>query len=134
VTSFLHRPPARSFVSQATASLRTMAPQQAVSREQNMHPPQRRRSDAARAAPAGPIDPVETPRDADGWLARCVARMREIDPTLSADEADEVARTMLAFERTRLMAPEAAVDFVVAELVKPTTRFERRNVPRRTRH
>lgn len=77
---------------------------------------------------------MHLPLETDQWLARCVRRMLEVDPTLSQREADEVARTMLAFERTALMTPEAAVDFVVCELVRPSTRFERRAVPRTPHH
>jgi len=99
-----------------------------------MSPPQRRRSDGVRPAADAPSVPGSGTLDVDDWLRRCMDRMLEVDPTLSRQEAEEVARTMLTFERTSLMAPEAAVDFVVAELIKPATRFERRTAPRGTRH
>ena len=61
------------------------------------------------------------------WLLRCANRIVEVDHDIAADEARRIARAMQAFERTRAMAPEAAVDFVATELARPTpARFERR--------
>jgi len=61
------------------------------------------------------------------WLERCANRIVEVDHDIAADEARRIARAMQAFERTRAMAPEAAVDFVATELALPKPgRFERR--------
>jgi hypothetical protein len=61
------------------------------------------------------------------WLERCANRIVEVDHDIAADEARRIARAMQAFERTRAMAPEAAVDFVATELARPQPgRFERR--------
>jgi len=61
------------------------------------------------------------------WLDRCVNRIVEVDADVDAREAQDIARGMHSFERTAMMAPEAAVDFVVAELSRgKPTRFERR--------
>ena len=65
------------------------------------------------------------------WLQRCANRIAEVDRDIAADEARHIALEMQAFERTRAMAPEAAVDFVVTELARPVPgRFERRAQPR----
>jgi hypothetical protein len=50
------------------------------------------------------------------WLERCASRIVEVDSDIGADEARRIARAMQAFERTRAMAPEGAVDFVATEL------------------
>ena len=61
------------------------------------------------------------------WLERCRARILEVTPQLSAEEAIEIARSMRGSERTGAMEPEAAVDFVVAEMRQDVPpRFERR--------
>jgi hypothetical protein len=65
------------------------------------------------------------------WIERCAHRIAEVDRDIEADEARRIARDMQAFERTRAMAPEAAVDFVATELARPVPgRFERRARPR----
>ncbi len=65
--------------------------------------------------------------NADEWCARCARRVRDIDPQLSESEAMEIARDFSAFERTAKMAPEAAADFVHAEMGRSESpRFERR--------
>jgi hypothetical protein len=65
------------------------------------------------------------------WLERCAHRISEVDADIAADEARRIARDMRAFERTRVMAPEAAVDFVAGELARPRPGpFERRTSPR----
>jgi hypothetical protein len=54
-------------------------------------------------------------------------RMRELDPQLALEDAEEIAIEMYDFERTGVMAPEAAVDFVAAQMHEtPAVRFERR--------
>lgn len=61
------------------------------------------------------------------WLERCVTRITEVERDMGENEARRLARDMQNFERTRAMAPEAAVDFVAAELARPSgVRFERR--------
>ena len=63
------------------------------------------------------------------WLAQCQSRLVEVDPTMSANEAQHLARSMLEFERTGAMDPDAAVAFVLGELGKP----ERDMLERRAR-
>ena len=62
------------------------------------------------------------------WLARCEARLVETDPTISPAEAQRLARSMLEFERTGAMDPDAAVAFVLGELgMSQRDLFERRS-------
>jgi hypothetical protein len=59
-------------------------------------------------------------------------RMREHDPQLAFEDAEEIAIEMYDFERTGVMEPEDAVDFVVSQMLnEPLARFERRATPRR---
>ncbi len=61
------------------------------------------------------------------WRERCMRRIIELDPQLSESEAREIAADFQAFERTGVMEPEAAADFVVSEMSHPDSpRFERR--------
>ena len=61
------------------------------------------------------------------WIERCANRIAELDREIATDEARRIARDLQSFERTRAMAPEAAVDFVASELASPKPgRFERR--------
>lgn len=61
------------------------------------------------------------------WLERCARRISEVDAEIADAEARRIARDLHKFERTRAMAPEDAVDFVAAELAKPSRApFERR--------
>ena len=61
------------------------------------------------------------------WLDRCIHRITEVEHGISTDEARRLARAMRSFERTAVMPPEAAVDFVASEMAKPQRgRFERR--------
>jgi len=65
------------------------------------------------------------------WLDRCANRIVEVDRAIDVREAKDIARDLQAFERTAVMAPEAAVDFVAAELSRgQRTHFERRATPR----
>ncbi|HEV7912840.1 MAG TPA: hypothetical protein VGP22_03685 [Albitalea sp.] len=65
------------------------------------------------------------------WLERCAHRIVEVDREIATDEARRIARELKSFERTGVMAPEAAVDFVADELARPQrSRFERRSTPR----
>lgn len=66
------------------------------------------------------------------WIARCIRQIRLVEPSLTEREAADVARQLLRFERTAVMLPEDAVQFVVAELAAPTPRFERRSHSRST--
>lgn len=66
--------------------------------------------------------------DRKNWRERCAFRIAQLDPQLSAIEAREIAADFDAFERTGVMAPEAAADFVVSEMSRPDSpRFERRS-------
>lgn len=54
-----------------------------------------------------------------------------LDPELAASEAEQTAQDVYAFERTRVMNPEAAANFVAYEMSRPNrARFERRSVDR----
>jgi len=67
----------------------------------------------------------------DVWLERCAHRIVEVDRQIDAREAQHIARALQSFERTAVMEPERAVDFVAAELARDEpTRFERRIKPR----
>ena len=67
---------------------------------------------------------------ASQWIERCASRIVEVDQQLDPVEARKIARDLRSFERTAAMVPEAAVDFVAAELARPNPRFERRTAPR----
>ena len=67
----------------------------------------------------------------DVWLERCARRISEVERGIEPDEARRLAREMHTFERTGVMPPEAAVDFVAQEMDLPErARFERRRSPR----
>lgn len=67
----------------------------------------------------------------DEWISRCAQRIGEIDGDIPEDEAYDIARELQSFERTAVMPPELAVDFVASELATGRPgRFERRLVPR----
>ena len=66
------------------------------------------------------------------WRDRCARRIAEIEPDLALAETRALAQELHAFERTRVMAPEAAADFVASEMGRPErARFERRGPARR---
>lgn len=61
-----------------------------------------------------------------------MARLRALDPKLPLEDAEEIAIEMHEFERTGVMEPEAAVDFVVAQMRdEPSARFESARFERR---
>lgn len=63
----------------------------------------------------------------DIWIERCARRIVERETGIADAEARRIARDLQRFERTRAMDPEAAVDFVAAELEKSERApFERR--------
>jgi len=65
------------------------------------------------------------------WLKRCAQRIVQVDERIDPDEAQGIARDLLSFERTAVMPPEQAVDFVASELSRGhRTHFERRATPR----
>ena len=65
--------------------------------------------------------------DPKTWRDRCARRIAALDPQLSDADAREIAADFQAFERTSVMAPEEAADFVVSEMNRPDSpRFERR--------
>ena len=49
-------------------------------------------------------------RDNDEWVARCVARVLQLDPIIKADEAQRSATDLAGLERWRLMKPEAPAE------------------------
>ncbi len=61
-----------------------------------------------------PVERIEASgdyvRDDAEWIARCVARVLELDAILSADEARRSVGDLAALERWRLMQPEAAAE------------------------
>ena len=65
------------------------------------------------------------------WLERCALRITEVDQHIDAREAQAIALELQSFERTAVMEPERAVDFVADQLASgQRTRFERRSKPR----
>ena len=67
-----------------------------------------------------PVERVHTAgdyvRDNDEWIARCVARVLQLDPIIKADEARRSVADLAALERWRLMKPEAAADQLYAPI------------------
>ena len=61
-----------------------------------------------------PVERVQTAdeyvRDTDEWIARCVARVLQLDPIIKADEAHRSVSDLAALDRWRLMKPEAAAE------------------------
>ena len=65
------------------------------------------------------------------WLERCARRISEVEQGIHPDEARRLARELKNFERTGVMPPEAAVEFVASEMRRPEhARLERRSTPR----
>jgi hypothetical protein len=59
-------------------------------------------------------------RDSDEWIARCVARVLQLDPIIKADEARRSVSDLAQLDRWRLMNPEAAADQLYTPInVKP---------------
>lgn len=67
----------------------------------------------------------------DAWLERCARRISQLDAGIDDREARRIARAMKSFERTGVMPPEAAADFVSRQMSSPGHRFERRSAARR---
>jgi hypothetical protein len=61
-----------------------------------------------------PVERMQTAedyvRDSDEWIARCVARVLELDPIIKDDEARRSVGDLAALDRWRLMKPEAAAE------------------------
>ena len=49
-------------------------------------------------------------RDNHEWIARCVARVLQLDPIIKAEEAQRSVNDLSGLERWRLMKPEAAAE------------------------
>lgn len=49
-------------------------------------------------------------RDTGEWIARCVARVLQLDPIIKAEEARRSVTDLAELERWRLMKPEAAAE------------------------
>ena len=60
--------------------------------------------------PVGRFDAGEYVRDTGEWIARCVARVLQLDPIIKAEEAQRSVTDLAALERWRLMKPEAAAE------------------------
>ena len=58
-------------------------------------------------------------KSTDEWVARCRARVLQLDAVLKTDEADKLVWEMSQLERWRVMAPERAAD----QLYRPIARF-----------
>ena len=67
-----------------------------------------------------PVERVQTAeeyvRDTDEWIARCVARVLQLDPIIKAEEARRSVDDLAALERWRLMKPEAAAEQLYAPI------------------
>jgi len=62
------------------------------------------------------------------WVQRCATRLVALEAQLSLEDAAQVAASIREFERTGAMDPDAAADFVSAEMRRAQrTRFERRS-------
>ena len=61
-----------------------------------------------------PVERVHTAeeyvRDNDEWIARCAARVLQLDPIIKADEARRSVTDLAGLERWRLMKPESAAE------------------------
>jgi hypothetical protein len=61
-----------------------------------------------------PVERIQTAgeyvRDTGEWIARCVARVLQLDPIIKADEARRSVTDLAELERWRLMKPEAAAE------------------------
>lgn len=61
-----------------------------------------------------PVERVQTAeeyvRNSDEWIARCVARVLQLDPIIKADEARRSVTDLAELERWRVMKPEAAAE------------------------
>ena len=61
-----------------------------------------------------PVERVQTAeeyvRDNDEWVARCVARVLQLDPIIKDDEARRSVVDLAELERWRLMKPETAAE------------------------
>jgi hypothetical protein len=61
-----------------------------------------------------PVERVQTAdeyvRDSDEWIARCVARVLQLDPIIKDDEARRSVGDLAQLDRWRLMKPEAAAE------------------------
>jgi len=61
-----------------------------------------------------PVERLQTAeeyvRDNDEWIARCVARVLQLDPIIKADEARRSVTDLAELERWRLMKPESAAE------------------------
>jgi len=53
---------------------------------------------------------AEYVRDTDEWIARCLARVLQLDPIIRADEARRSVADLAELERWRLMKPEKAAE------------------------
>jgi hypothetical protein len=60
-------------------------------------------------------------RETDEWIARCVARVLQLDPIIKTDEAARSVTELAQLERWRLMKPEAAAEQLYTPIkVKPS--------------
>lgn len=61
-----------------------------------------------------PVERIQTAeeyvRDTGEWIARCVARVLQLDPIIKADEARRSVTDLAELERWRLMKPETAAE------------------------
>ena len=55
-------------------------------------------------------------KDTAEWIARCLARVSELDPMLKAEEAEATVDDMSQLQRWRLMSPERAAEQLYAPI------------------
>ena len=60
--------------------------------------------------------PGDYVRDSNEWIARCVARVLELDPIIKREEAHRSVSELAGLERWRLMKPEAAAEQLYAPI------------------
>lgn len=51
------------------------------------------------------------------WTGRCASRIVEVDKAIAEADAARIARNMRQVERLSAMAPEAAVAFVMRQMI-----------------
>lgn len=70
----------------------------------------------ARLTPAWNVDAAQYVKDTAEWIARCLSRVRALDPVLPGDEAESAVGELSQLERWRVMAPEAAAEQLYAPI------------------
>ncbi len=58
-------------------------------------------------------------RDTAEWVARCLARVTQLDPILKVEEAEAAVHDMSRLERWRVLSPEGAAEQLYAPIRRP---------------